>query len=217
MEFREFIFPSWIRVTRATRRASRKNSDRGRLLQTSAFICAAVGLDTDLTFVYQLFALILCVLIASRLSLKFYIPELDVRRRLPKYATAGEPFEYFVTVFNEGDRIEKDLKILDNPKVVPPTFEQFKNTKEPGEESRNAYDRWIGFHRFIWLQRLNTGINVTIAKVPDVNLRSSADARLEATPLRRGMVYFNSTTVLHPDPLELNYGTIDFDNPEQLI
>ncbi len=217
MEFREFIFPSWIRVTRASRRASRRNSERGRLLQTSTFICAAVGLDTDLTFVYQLFALLLCILIASRLSLKLYIPEVDVRRRLPKYATAGEPFEYFITVFNEGDRIERDLKVMDNPRVVPPTFEQFKSTKEPGEESRNAYDRWIGFHRFIWLQRLNTGINVKNGTVPDVNLRSSTDARMEATPLRRGMVYFTSTTILHPDPLELNYGTIDFDNPEQLI
>jgi hypothetical protein len=186
-------------------------------MQTGTFICGALGLDTDLSFVYQLFALMFCILIASRLSLRFHIPDINVRRKLPKYATAGEPFEYHVSVYNEGTRVERDLSILDNPRVVPPTISQFTRMREPGEETRNAYDRWIGFHRFIWLQKLNTGINIKTGKVPDVELRSNSDARLEATPLRRGHVSFSSTIVLHPDPLGLNYGTVEFSNPEQLI
>ena len=160
MAFREFIFPTWSRVTRASRRAMRRSSERGRLMQTGTFICGAVGLDTDLTYVYQLFALLLCILISSRISLRFMIPQVSIRRRLPRYATAGEPFEYYITVINEGDRVERDLTIMDNPLVVPPTYEQFTRSREPGEETRNAWDRWIGFHRFIWLQRLNTGINI---------------------------------------------------------
>lgn len=217
MAFREFIFPTWTRLTRVSRRAQRKNSDRGRLLQTGTFICGAMGLDTDLSFVYQLFALMLCLLIASRLSLRFRVPEVSVRRRLPRYATAGEPFEYHISVINEGDRVERDLSVMDNPRVVPPDYEQFKRSTEPGEETRNAYDRWIGFHRFIYLQRLNTGINVKTAAVPDVGLRSHAEATVQATPLRRGAVQFESITVLHPDPLGLNYGIQEFDSREQLI
>jgi len=217
MAFREAIFPTWIRLTSINRRAIRKNSDRGRLFQTGTFICGAIGLDTDLSFVYQLFALMFCILVFARLSLRFRIPEVSVRRQLPKYATAGEPFEYFVSVFNEGARVERDLSIVDNPKVIPPDFAQFQRSKEPGEETRNAYDRWIGFHRFVWLQRLNTGITIKTGKVPDVELRSHAEAKLTATPLRRGSVHFLSTTVLHPDPLALNYGTIEFDHHEQLI
>ena len=195
----------------------RRSSDRGRLMQTATFICGAVGLDTDLTYVYQLFALMLCILICSRVSLRFMVPEVSVRRRLPRYATAGEPFEYYVTVVNDGDRVERDLTIMDNPKVVPPTYEQYLKTREPGEETRNAYDRWIGFHRFIWLQRLNTGLSIKNAPLPDVERRASAQARVEATPLRRGHVHLHSTTVLHPDPLGLNYGLVEFDNPEHLV
>ena len=186
-------------------------------MQTATVICGAVGLDTDLTFVYQLFALMICILLASRLSLRFLIPDVSVRRQLPRYATAGEPFEYFITVINEGDRVEKDLGITDNPKVVPPNFEQFQRSKEPGEETRNAYDRWIGFHRFVWLQRLNTGMTIKNSQVPDVNIKGSSSATMQATPLRRGPVYFESTTILHPDPLALNYGLIEFDNREQII
>lgn len=195
----------------------RRSSDRGRMMQTGTFICGAVGLDTDLTYVYQLFALMVCILIASRISLRFRIPDVSIRRRLPKYATVGEPFEYYITVINEGDQVERDLTIMDNPKIIPPSYEQFLQTKEPGEETRNAYDRWIGFHRFVWLQRVNTGITIKTGDVPDVERSASAQTRLEATPLRRGHVNLRSTTILHPDPLGLNYGLVEFDNPEQLI
>ena len=216
MAFRERAFPTWTRLTTINRRASRRNSDRGRLLQTSTFICGAVGLDTDLSFVYQLFALLVCTLVFARLTIKVHSPDVSVKRELPKYATAGVPFEYFITVINDGNRVERDLKVLDNPKIIPPDLVQFERVKEPGEETRNAYDRWLGFHRFIWLQKLNTGISLKTADVPDVERLSHARAIVEATPLRRGHVYFESTTILHPDPFELNYGAKEFENREQL-
>ncbi len=214
--FRERAFPTWTRLTTISRRATRRNSDRGRLLQTGTVICGAVGLDTDLSFAYQLFALLVCILIYSRLSLKFLVPEVSIRRHLPRYATAGEDFEYYISVFNDGDRVERDLRVVDNPKIVPPDLAQFQRMREPGEETRNAYDRWLGFHRFVWLQKLNTGISLKTADVPDIDLKGHADATVGATPLRRGPVYFESTTILHPDPLGLNFGTIELDNRETL-
>ena len=217
MAFREKIFPTWLRMTAIERKSRRRYSDRGRLIQTSTVICGVMGLDTDLSFAYQVLALLVCILIASRFSLRFQVPEISLRRQLPRYATAGEPFEYSLTVINEGFRVERDLEITDNPKVIPPDFEQFRRSKEPGEESRNVYDRWIGFHRFTWLQRLNTGITIGTSKVPDVPIKGTTTATISATPLRRGAVHFESTTVLHPDPFALSYGVIDFDNRDQLI
>lgn len=214
--FRERAFPTWTRLTTISRRATRRNSDRGRLLQTGTVICGAVGLDTDLSFVYQLFALLVCILIYSRLSLRFMTPEVTIRRYLPKYATADEEFEYYISVINEGERVERDLRIVDNPRIIPPDLDQFQRMREPGEETRNAYDRWLGFHRFVWLQKLNTGVSIKTADVPDVDLKSHADATITATPLRRGHVYFESTTIMHPDPLGLNFGTVEFDNRETL-
>ena len=216
MAFRERAFPTWTRLTTINRRAMRRNSDRGRLMLTGTLICGAVGLDTDLSVVYQLFALLFCTLVFARLSIRVYSPDVSIRRRLPRYATAGEPFEYFISVINEGNRVERDLKVIDNPKIIPPDLAQFERMREPGEETRNAYDRWLGFHRFIWLQKLNTGISLKTTDVPDVELRSHAEAVVEATPLRRGYVYFESTTVLHPDPFGLNYGTTEFDNRDRL-
>lgn len=215
--FRELTFPSFVRMSRASRRATRRTSERGRLLQTGAVICAALGIDTDLTLIYQLFALLLCIIVISRLSLRVSPPNVSVRRKLPRYATAHEPFEYFIDVINEGDRVERDLSIIDNPIVQPPTIEQFQRRREPGEESRNAYDRWLGFHRFIWLQRLNTGINILQQPVPDVAVQSRSGVRIQATPLRRGVVNFESITIFHPDPFGLNLGRQNFERHEQLL
>lgn len=186
-------------------------------MTTSAVISAAVGIDTSLTMVYQLFALLLCIIIVSRLSLRLQKPKVSIRRRLPKYATAGEPFEYFINVANEGTQPERDLRLIDNPKVLPPDFEQFDRSREPGEETRNAYDRWLGFHRFIWLQRLNTGVTIKQGMVPEISLKAAVDTPMEATPLRRGIVNFQSITLLCPDPFGLNYSVSNFPDFEQLM
>ncbi|MBQ73720.1 MAG: hypothetical protein CMQ20_01705 [Gammaproteobacteria bacterium] len=215
--FRETIFPSYVRITRASQKASRRTSERGKLIQTSAIICAAIGVDTDLTLTYQLFAFLLCLIIVSRLSLRIQPPKISVTRRLPKYATAGQAFEYSINVANEGNHTERDLKLIDNPRIVSPDFKQFQQEREPGEETRNAYDRWIGFHRFVWLQRRNTGIVIKQGNVPEISLKATADAMMEALPLRRGIVNFTSTTLLSPDPFGLNYAIQNFSQHEQLM
>ena len=177
----------------------------------------AVGIDTNLTLVYQLFALLLAMLVVSRLSLRFARPRIRLQRRLPGFATVGEPFEYPIFVTNLGDNLERDLRVSDNPRSVPPDYEEFMAAREPFEDSRNAWDRWIGFHRFIWLQRIKTGITVSPAQVPEVPIGNTVTATVEATPIRRGNIQMESTTLLHPDPLGLNYGLTHFENPQRLL
>lgn len=217
MNFREFIFPSYVRLSSASRNASRRTSDRGRLVQTGAIVCAALGIDTDLTLIYQLFALLISLIIVSRFSLRFTSSRLKVERILPKYATAGEGFQYQIRITNRGGEVEKDLMIVDNPKIFNPSYDQFKYEKEPHEETRNAYDRFIGFHRFIWLQKQYTGISVKPAHLDDVGIKASFDQTIEANPLRRGVVTFNSISLLKPDPFGLNYGITDVKQLDQLL
>lgn len=186
-------------------------------MRTAAVVCAAFGIDTDLTLVYQLFALLLCLIVASRLSLSLKKPAVTAKRHLPRYATAGEPFEYYIDVVNRGNETERDLGLMDNPLVKSPTFAEFSGAREPDEETRNAYDRFIGYHRYIWLQRRKTGLTIKQQAVPDINRKSKVSVKMEALPLRRGLVSFNSITVLHPDPMGLNYGLTNFEIPEQLM
>lgn len=215
--FKEFVFPAWAKMaTAGGRHRRRRTTDRGRLLQTGTIICLALGIDTDLNLIYQMFALLVSLIIVSRLSLRFDRPNVSVRRRLPRYATAGEPFTYYIDVDNQGERVEADLRVVDNPVMRAPTIEEYRREREPGEETRNAWDRFIGFHRFMYLMRMKTGLTTRGADLPNIGIRARVSAAIEATPLRRGVVHFRETQVMHPDPMGFNHGIITFDAPGQL-
>ncbi|MBL4682645.1 MAG: DUF58 domain-containing protein [Pseudomonadales bacterium] len=215
--FKNWIYPAYARFSKPRRTQKRRGTDRGRLIQTGAVLTAILGLNTDASLIYQLFAFLFCLTLISRIGLKFHHPKISLTRNLPSYATVGEIFEYQISLTNIGNKLESDLQIRDNPLVVPPSREQFKSQKEPFEDSRNVYDRFIGFHRFIYLQRINTGIVTDQSNVPDISRHATIDTTIKAIPKRRGIVRFTSTTVLHPDPLNLNQGITQIDNPESLM
>lgn len=216
--FKDWVFPAYTRAMRPRRKPrKRRPTDRGQLVLTGAVLTAALGLNTETSFVYQLFALLVCVAIASRITLRVAKPNVAVRRLLPKYATAEQPFIYRIRLENLGDQSEYDLVITDLPDIKLPDRAQYKAEKEPDEDSRNAYDRFIGFHRFIYLQRKNTGIIVTPNKCEAIPVKGYQDIEIEAKPLRRGIVGFSKTLVMHQDPLGLNYGLTHFENSESLL
>jgi uncharacterized protein (DUF58 family) len=214
--FRKFVFPAYARVT-GNRHSTRQSSERGQLVLAAALVCGAISIDTDLTLNYQLFSLLIILLISSRITVKFHQPEVTVKRVLPRYASANQKFSYDILITNIGERVEADLKIVDEPVIVQPGFDEFQASREPFEETRNIYDRFIGWHRFLWLQRVKTGIRLTPALASEVPVKSQVRVKIEAEPLRRGFTKFGTTAVLHPDLLGLNYGVKRFKNPERLL
>jgi uncharacterized protein (DUF58 family) len=214
--FRKFVFPAYARVT-GNRHSTRQSSERGQLVLAAALVCGAISIDTDLTLNYQLFSLLIILLISSRITVKFHQPEVTVKRVLPRYASANQKFSYDILITNIGKRVEADLKIVDEPVIVQPGFDEFQASREPFEETRNIYDRFIGWHRFLWLQRVKTGIRLTPALANEVPVKSQVRVKIEAEPLRRGFTKFGTTAVLHPDLLGLNYGVKRFKNPERLL
>jgi len=214
--FRKFIFPTYARVT-GNRNSNRQSSERGQLVLAAALICGAIGIDTDLTLSYQLFSLLLILFFSNRVTVRFHQPQVTVKRLLPRHATANQKFSYDILITNLGSRLEADLRIVDEPIVVPPNFNEFQTSREPFEETRNAYDRFIGWHRFLWLQRVKTGIRLTMAEADEIPVKGQIKVRIEAEPLRRGYTKLGTTAVLHPDLLGMSYGVIRFINPEQLL
>lgn len=215
--FRDRVYPAYVRAMRPRLRRKRQGTDRSQALGPLIVFCAVLGLNTDKSLAYQLFAFLICAILISRFSLRLNKPKISIHRKLPDYATADQPFEYQIVVDNVGTRTESDLKVVDIPLTQPPSRQQFQTESEPGETSRNAYDQFIGFHRFMYLQRRNTGINITRAEVPDVARKSHVTVRMQATPTRRGLIQLSATHVLHPDPLNLYEGITRFENPETMV
>jgi uncharacterized protein (DUF58 family) len=215
--FHRFIYPGHVRITRPNNRRSHRPSEIGGFILTGIVITAALGIDTDLTLSYQLFAFLLGLYALSGITCRFNRPNVTVKRSLPAFVTAGEGFTYQVRVKNMGDKVEKDLIITEQPHVIPPLLEEYLHTPEPGEEHRNAYDRFVGFHRFVWLQRRKTGLNVEPEKIPAIPIGGETIIQLKADPLRRGVVNLLQLVVSHPDPAGLVYGLTRFKQQEQLV
>lgn len=217
MSFKSFIYPAYSRWTNSTNRSGRKTTDRGQLILAGAIFCAALGIDTDLTLVYQLFALLLSLIVISRQALKFSLLNIQVKRILPLYATVGEELEYRIRVSNSGNHVEKDLTIVDTPMIVNPDLQEFMEKKEPFEETRNAWDRFISWHRFMWLQQFKTGITINNSHLSNLPVKATVDLPIKATPLRRGTVTFKSINVQQPDPFGLNFRITHHKQYDQLV
>lgn len=215
--FRDRLFRAYCRFARRGSQRRRRYTERGRFVQTGMVVCGALGIDTDLNLIYQLFALLACLLLGTRLTLWLHPPSVSLRRELPKYVTAGQAFDYRIHVTNSGQRVEADLQLVDNPVVQLPSRQQFEQQTEPGEETRNAYDRWIGYHRFMWLLRLKTGITLATASVPTLAIGNTSAVTVRGEPLRRGLVQLDSMSVLYPDPFALYSGQVHFPQPAQLL
>lgn len=213
---REALFNGFSQVTRGDPYRKRRTTERGRMLVMAIVICAALGIDTDQSLVYQVFALLLSLLVISRLSLRLPSPQLRLHRVLPRTATAGQPFDYSVQVTNLGDDDELEITVVDNPRARIPDLETFLTTPEPDEDKRNAWDRFVGFYRYLWLQRLMTGIAIAPSSEHRVYAKDTRTITLRAEPLRRGIVHFRSTEIRYPDPFGLHLKVLHEDNPDQL-
>ncbi|MEM7364009.1 MAG: DUF58 domain-containing protein [Pseudomonadota bacterium] len=213
---RESLYNGFSQVTRGDPHRKRRTTERGRMLMMAIVICAALGIDTDQSLVYQVFALLLSVMIVSRLSLRLPAPRLQLRRVLPTTATAGETFDYSVQITNLDAEDQLEISVVDNPHARIPDLKTFLTTPEPDEEKRNAWDRFVGFYRYLWLQRLMTGIIIAPSEAHRVYAGSTTHVTLTAEALRRGIVHFRSTEVRYPDPFGLNLKVLNEDNPDQL-
>ena len=74
-------------------------------------------------------------------------------RSLPRLATAGEPMHYRVTTRNLGKRTLAGSALFDMPPDNRPSYQLFSHSREPGEETRNIFDRTLGYYRWEWLQK----------------------------------------------------------------
>lgn len=178
----------------------------GWITLAAAAAAAAAGLDTNQTVTYRAFtflAALLALAWGASLVLRPRLRGLQASRELPRYATAGEQFNYRVTVVNRGPRPVADAEISERFRDPRPAFEAFRRAREPGEARRNWWDRNVGYFRWRWLieNRLPRGLAPAplgvLAPGERVSLRQSF------VPRRRGRLELAGLTVARGDPLGL--------------
>ena len=98
-------------------------------------LTAILGVDLSKSTLYQVFSLVMGLLIVSLLWSWARRARFSARRDLPRYATVGEPCPYKVTVVNEGWRTVRGFLLSERAPDPRPSLRSFAFTREPGRRS----------------------------------------------------------------------------------
>jgi uncharacterized protein (DUF58 family) len=178
----------------------------GWLVLGVAGAAAAAGLDTNQTVTYRAFTFLVALLLLSWLASLFFSARVSATRELPRYATAGEPCVYRVTLANGGARPLAGASVAERFRDPRPAYAEWLRTREPGEERRNWWDRTVGYFRWRWLIERRVpreAAPVAVALLPPGERR---ELKLSFTPRRRGRIEMAGLTLGAPDPLGLVRG-----------
>ncbi len=182
----------------------RRITATGWTVLAATLASAALGADIDASFAYQSFTFLFCLVgvsaVTAWLSRK---KKIVAGRILPKFGSAGEPLRYSLVLRNNSIKAQKSLILIDELDDPRPTFEQFANTSEPGEEKRNWFDRIYKYYRWKWLLATNTRGHTEEQSLPDLPARTEQTFRAELMPLRRGVLRFAGFSLAAPDPFGL--------------
>jgi uncharacterized protein (DUF58 family) len=201
--FKRYLFRNYRTFASITHRFGRRVTPAGWMVLAGTVITAALGADTNLSWSYQTFALLGCLVLAGALCTPLGRPDLLLERILPKFGSVGNPLNYRIIVRNRSRKPQNALKLIEELPDPRPTFEEFAGTPEPGEERRNWIDRTYGYYRWRWLLARNISAQISEQPVPDLPPNGECSVTAQLTPLRRGVLRLTGTTVACPDPFGL--------------
>jgi len=115
-----FNLDGWIR---------RHFTKAGGLVLGGLVVAGVFGIDTRKTLAYQLFSLLLVLLLLAVISSWFFRVRLTARRELPQFATVGETLHYQVQVQNHTQKLQRSLTLQENVKSPPPVLKHFCEAK----------------------------------------------------------------------------------------
>ncbi len=177
---------------------------------------AVWGVDTNQSMAYQGFTFLAALLLTAYASARFRSPNVRLSRRLPRFATVGEPVRYAVSVENAGPRPLLGLVVREEPADPRPTFEAFRDAEDPPDARFIAFDRYWGYSRW---RRLIEAKSAWAEETPVPDLAPggvvSVNAALKARV--RGRLTFGAAVAAEPEPLGLARGLAVTALPESVL
>jgi uncharacterized protein (DUF58 family) len=195
--------PAFARIHRLDRVLRRKLTPAGWVVAALLVAAAAFGVNTKEALIYQLFGIALGLLVVAEIASLRFRPSVRIERSLPPYATVDVPFEYTITVANRGTRALEDVHVEDAVTAAAPTAREFVAFKQREDLKRNAFDRLIGYPRWVTLARTMSGTRIDAVALPTLAPGSEHRLRIACRPLRRGVVAFDTVRLARAEPMGL--------------
>ena len=213
---RRALFRNFNIIYRFSQWTRKRFTPAGQLVLGGLVFSGIFGIDTRQTMSFQVFSLLLALLILAVLSCLVFRGRFTVKRHLPEYATAGIPVKYQMTLTNLTNKKQSSLKIIDALDNPLPEFADFMASARD-DRSRNWFDRMVGYPRWLLLMQKKRGGIIRPLFIEEIIAGNSMKYDIELKPLRRGYIKFAHSTLLRPDPANIFYSAKTIDNKDKLL
>lgn len=201
-------FSHWIfsLVASTQRVIDRRLTGAGMLVGGVLIGSATLGVDTNLTVAYRIFALAAALLVVGWIATLLQRGRFVVERHLPRVVTAGEPFSYRVTITNLAPAPRDGLALIDDLADPRPPLAEFR--------ARLRFPTYRAWKRLIAERR---ACEVDETPLPTMGPSATLDVSVRGEALRRGNQHFQSVTVARADPLGLTRGLLRLAAPANVL
>jgi uncharacterized protein (DUF58 family) len=158
----------------------------GRTLLGSLIAVGLFALNPRASSAYQLAVVIVAVLVCALLWAPWFRPRVSVHRRLPGYATEGQPFRYQVVVHNRGRRALRGVSLREDVPLAP---------------LHRGLSSGGGYRGYLRAMRRAQGFRGDAVMLPDLAAGEQTTVMLRFTPRRRGYVSLPALLLQRADPL----------------
>ncbi|MFT5393198.1 MAG: hypothetical protein ACI8PT_003398 [Gammaproteobacteria bacterium] len=200
---RRYFFKTFRRLDRMGRWYRSRVTPGGKLLITCLLAGALFGVDFRKSLSYQIFSMALALAVVAIVGTWMARGRFTVQRTLPPFVTVGIPAHYTVRVCNETGKGYAGVRLREAASADFPTFEEFLRIREPGHDTRNRFDRYVGYPRWRWVAQRRQGISTDEVALGILPGHESLVSDLCVTATRRGRIELPAVQVLVPEPLGL--------------
>lgn len=200
---RRIIFRSFGIIHRFSQWSRKKLTSAGTLIFLGLIFSGVFGIDTRQTLSFQIFSLLLSLLLISFLFSLFFRGRFSIQRELPDYCTVGQTMQYRVNIKNESRFAQEDLSIVEELSCVMPKFPEFLRQLKLDNKT-NRFDRYIGFPLWLKLVQFKRGASIKVTPVKNIPAKTTSSTVIRILPLRRGYINFKRSVLLRPDPFGLS-------------
>lgn len=209
---RRLIYRVYRLLSAVAYRISRRFTKAGLSVLAALIVTAGLGIDTEQTMAYQVFSLLLALLLIAIVFTFFFRVRMAAGRILPRFGTAGRPLIYRLVVKNNTAKPQSGLVLLENLADPRPARDEFI-AEQLAEEQRLKSFR-------LERQARRNGVRMALVKeqpLPRLPPHQEAEVPIELMPLKRGALRFTGLTIARPDPFGLCKAFVTLTMPQSVL
>jgi len=191
-----------MRMYSAIRQGLRRRLTPAGRVALGALLAAGIfGLDTTQSMAFQAFTFMAALFALSELTNLRFRARFEVRRDLPRLATAGERLPYSISIRNLDAAARRGLTLSEEAEDPRPTWAQYRAMR--GLPGANWLERATGYGRWRALVARRRIEMEDEKAVPDLLPGQRGEVAMELVAARRGILRLRAVAVSRPDALGL--------------